>query len=482
MLNNPQIVDYEPVTPSGTANDQTEDWVDHESDEGFSNPDAGLANSAAVSAKVAAPPAAEADREKKKKTLKRSHAVTFVGLFLFTVVLYFRPYEFHPALSFLSNSAFWLAIFTLILYVPTQLGLNQGLSDKLPEVLFIILVAVAGLLSIPLALDPFYSWLSFLDYMKVVVMFIVMVNVVRTEKRLNALLLLAIAVSCVSSVAAINDYRTGRLLVGGIRIEGVLGGLFSNPNDLALHLVTMIPIAFVLFLATKTLPRKFFYLCCSGLFLGGVVATYSRGGFIGLACVMVVLAWKLARRYRVLFASVGFVLVMLVVAIGPGGYKDRLTGGADSSAEARGGELKRSVYLLLRHPLVGVGMNNYILYSNTSHASHNSYTQVGSELGILAMLAYIMLLATPLRRLAAIRRKYDPTQRRGRGYYLIVGIETSLISYMVTSFFLSVAYIWYAYYLIGYAIALRRLFEAGVLPLADLKKQPDRALILQRDK
>lgn len=460
MLNNPPIVDYEPVTRSGKG--QGEDSVGQESDDGSSSAGVVLEKSGPVEAK----PAAKADRERlKKAALKRSHSVTFIGLFLFTVVLYFRPYEFHPALSFLSNSAFWIAISTLILYVPIQLGLNQGLSEKQPEVTYIILVALAGLVSIPFALDVFHSWLSFIDYMKVVVMFIVMVNVVRTEKRLNALLYLVLAVSCVSSVAAVNDYRAGRLLVGGIRIEGVIGGLFSNPNDLALHLVTMIPIAVALFLASKTLPRKFLYLCCAGLFVAGVVATYSRGGFIGLACAMVVLAWKLARRNRVLFALVGLILVLMVVAIGPGGYKSRLTGGVDSSAESRTGELKRSVFLMLRHPLVGVGMNNYILYSNSSHASHNSYTQVGSELGILAMLAYIMLLATPLRRLREIRNLPGP-RLRGRLNYLIIGIETSLISYMVVSFFLSVAYIWYAYYLIGYAIALRRLAEeAREIPL-----------------
>ena len=31
--------------------------------------------------------------------LKRGHAFSFLGLFLFTFVLYFRPYEFFPALT-----------------------------------------------------------------------------------------------------------------------------------------------------------------------------------------------------------------------------------------------------------------------------------------------------------------------------------------------------------------------------------------------
>ena len=114
---------------------------------------------------------------------------------------------------------------------------------------------------------------------------------------------------------------------------------------------------------------------------------------------------------------------------------------------------------MIRHPLVGIGMNNYPFYSNSGHATHNAFTQVGAELGIPAMVVYILFLVTPIRRLARVRKSSLVTKRRGRLDYLAIGLETSLISYMVTSFFLSVAYLWYAYYLVGYAIVLHRLIE-----------------------
>ena len=67
-------------------------------------------------------------------------------------------------------------------------------------------------------------------------MFIVMVNVVRSEKRLKMLWVLVLVSTCLLSIGAINDYRLGRLALMGVRIQGVIGGLFDNPNDLALHL------------------------------------------------------------------------------------------------------------------------------------------------------------------------------------------------------------------------------------------------------
>jgi hypothetical protein len=46
------------------------------------------------------------------------------------------------------------------------------------------------------------------------------------------------------------------------------------------------------------------------------------------------------------------------------------------------GELFRSIYVALRHPLLGIGMGNY--QPNMSYnglVTHNSYTQVASEMG-----------------------------------------------------------------------------------------------------
>jgi hypothetical protein len=41
-----------------------------------------------------------------------------------------------------------------------------------------------------------------------------------------------------------------------------------------------------------------------------------------------------------------------------------------------------------------------------------------------------------------------------------------LIGYMVSGFFASVAYQWYAYYLVGYGVSLWRMFEAESSVLA----------------
>src|SRR5204862_4685105 len=139
-------------------------------------------------------------------------------------------------------------------------------------------------------------------------------------------------------------------------------------------------------LGTRSLSKKLLYLALALLFAAGIVATTSGGGLVGLACVMGVLGWKLARRNRGLLGAVGFSLILLIVAFGPGGLKTRIAAGNDASAVTRTDDLKRSIRLMIRHPLVGIGMNNYPFYSNSGHATHNAFTQVGAELGIPAMV------------------------------------------------------------------------------------------------
>ncbi len=214
--------------------------------------------------------------------LQRGHTLSFAGLYLFTAVLYFRPYELFPSLQWLSTSAFWIAVFTAIVFFPTQLGLENRITARPREVKLLLFLVLAAVLSIPLALDRIRAWDSFTQYLNVVFMFIVIVNVVRTRKRLKALLLLCLVASFVLSVVAVNDYRLGRLALQGQRIAGLIGGMFENPNDLALHLVTMMPLAVALFLTTRNPLGKVAYAVTAVVIIGGTVATFSRGGFLGL--------------------------------------------------------------------------------------------------------------------------------------------------------------------------------------------------------
>ncbi|MCA1816658.1 MAG: O-antigen ligase family protein [Acidobacteria bacterium] len=363
-----------------------------------------------------------------RAALKHGHALAYAGLFLFTFVVYFRPYELVPALAFLASSvAFSLAILTLLIYFPTQLGLEGNLTAPLREVKLAAALCVLALASVPLAINRGEAWDTWVDYLKVVLMFVVMVNVMRTEKRLRWLVLLLLAASVFLSLGAISDYRAGRFNTGGDRIAGAVGGMFGNPNDLAMHLATMIPLAFTMSLTARPL-KKIIYLAAALLMAAAIIFTFSRGGFLGLAAAALVLAWKLGRRHRAAVVVVSIVAVASFVLFMPSEYSDRLTTIVDTARDVTGSAGAREQILIVslsnivRHPLFGVGMGNFHIVSLHEQVSHNAYTQVGAELGVPAMLAYLLFLLAPWRRLRRVERETLPL-RRSRDYYWAVGLQ-----------------------------------------------------------
>ena len=399
---------------------------------------------------------------------RRGHSLSYFWLFLFSVVLYVRPYEFFPGLSSFKQMAFYTGIVTLLVYVVSQLGLEGNLTSRPREINLVLLLGVAALLSMPMAIDPGEAWTTFTDLLlKTLIIFIVFVNVVRTEMRLRLLLLLILAVSIYLSISAINDYRHGVFAIGEFetaRIAGRIKGLFENSNDLALHLVSMIPIAIALGLYRPGLPRKLIYFGAVAIMVAAVIVTYSRGGFIGLVAAGLILVRRLGKKNRAATTAALIFAVLVFLAAAPGAYSGRLSTVFNSAADVTGSStqrtevLKRSFWVSLRYPLFGVGIGNFHHKSDHELATHNAYTQVSSEMGMGAFVVYLMFLIYPLRRLRLIENQsYEQPEQR-RFYYLSIGLQGALVGYMVASFFGAVAYQWYVYYLVGYAVCLHRLY------------------------
>jgi len=412
--------------------------------------------------------------------MKQGHAFSYAALFVFTVILYARPAEFYPS-PLTASIALLVGITTLFFFIPTQLSLEGTLTACPREVSLVLLFCLTGLLSIPFAINRGEAWVEFSStFIRCVVIFVVIINVVRTEARLKGLIYLAMAAGIWLSVEAINDYRLGLMTVEGYRAAGRGTGIFGNTNDMALHLVTILPISVALMLGSKGAVRKFLYGVCAVMMIAAIVLSYSRGAFIGMLVVVLFIAWKLGRQRRleIIMAVLGF--AGLIVLLAPDKYGSRLLSifipslDAEGSADSRRGELFRSMYVALRHPLLGIGMGNYQPeMSYKGLVTHNSYTQVAAEMGMTALACYVMFVVTPLKKLGQIARETFETRRDSRFYYLALGLQASLIAYLISSFFLSVAYVWYVYYLVGYAVCLRRLYESetGKVVVPETRKE-----------
>lgn len=217
---------------------------------------------------------------------------------------------------------------------------------------------------------------------------------------------------------------TSCVLFGGAtdRDRFILEGssFYSNSNELALALTALI--AFFIYLLVQKNAAKV-VLGVIG-FLGDIyflLKTGSRGGFLSFGSVMAVSLFFSARhRTRLLMM---LLLLPLVVAFIPRETLQRLTYifadptsatiRTESDSAALMSQIERtnlfwkSVHLMAEHPVLGVGIGEFPdavyqddLQNHTRSAAlgtHNSYTQVGSECGIPALIVYLLIIATAIR-------------------------------------------------------------------------------------
>jgi O-antigen ligase len=394
---------------------------------------------------------------------RNGHTLSYVGLFLFTLTVYFRPYELIPGLSGFTSLALIIALLTLAIYVPTQFITEGNVTAMPAEVKCVLFLVGWSLITIPIAKDPAMAWHLFSEsFVKVAIIFVVMVNTLRSSARLKGLMWLGIAIGVMLSYQAIDYYDRGIFKTEGYRVSVDFGGMFGNPNDMSLHLVMFIPIAIALGFATRSLWLRLLCFGCAGLMVFAAMVTQSRGGFLGLLTMGAVLVWKLGEKKRVQVIIISAVISLLVILVAPGNYAMRMLSifvpslDPVGSADARRDLLERSIVVALRNPL-GIGLGNSPIIGFHNQQTHNAYTQVATELGWIALVVYLILITSPLKKLGAMIRQLSARGKFSWSYYVAIGLQASLAGYIVTSFFGSVAYNWYLYFPVAYAVCLRRM-------------------------
>ncbi len=418
----------------------------------------------------------------------------FAGLWLFTLLLYVRPGEALPWLFGDFPIAKIVAIGALLTYFTARIRRGWQLTIWPLELKMLIVICALGALTMPFALYPHESWEMLTDtFIKVVVIFLLLINLVETRERLRSLMKVVVVAGSFIALDAIYRYLSGQFAIGGIRIAGLVQGMFGNPNDMAIAFNLLLPLALALALNSRGAARVFYLVCLVAL-VGGVIVTFSRAGFLGLAALSVVLLWKLGRGRQATALVWGTLALGVFVMVAPGSYTDRLATivsiGQDEtgSAEMRRDLLERAATVAFYHPVIGVGMGNYHVYSLHEQVAHNSYLEIAAELGWLGLLAYLALIIKSLRSILRISRETadaatepaapeiesEADARRREKYRLSVAIQASLIAYLVCSFFASIQYLWFLYYIVAYAVSLRRIHAAEQAVAAE-GEWPERA-------
>lgn len=407
----------------------------------------------------------------------------FRALLVFTFILIIAPQTLFPALASL-RVAMLAAGVAVLSYLYNRFARRRPVVEFSREIALAACLLAWAVITLPLSYWPGGSLSHLLNvYSKTLVIFWLLSHVVNTQSRLRltawsmSLMALPLAVSAVTNLAE------GRFLTES-RIIGFDAPLTGNPNDLALMLNLILPLSIGLFLgAGGRFWLRALLLFGIGLSAIGVIATYSRGGFLTLAVIFALYVNALLRRPRERhFALLAIFLGLAAIPFLPGDYVERLgtianiEADASGSAQERWGVTLAALEYILFHPLVGAGIGMDILALNEVRGPawkevHNVYLQYGVDLGIPGMILFIMLLRGALR--CARQAQHAAAGRMPQLFYLAESIRISLLAFAVAAFFHPAAYHFYFYYFAGLAIAAR---TAAAGPVPPRGRKPESAV------
>jgi O-antigen ligase len=253
-------------------------------------------------------------------------------------------------------------------------------------------------------------------------------------------------------------------LTGGYRAIALEGGIFGDPNDLALLLITALPFAgyYLLIKEKKILP-----LLGVLVIAAGVMLTHSRAGFLGLCVTGLAFLYffgKTQKRYIVLFLG----LAVLLWSVAPESYKERIgtitAWEKDEETGLTGTRMDSWMVAMaegLKNPVLGVGAGSgvYVMgqTSRDWHDVHNAFVQVFLEIGGFGFIAYLLLFVIPFKQRKLFIGNMDDSLIKLDILYKAMTI--SFISYAATAFFTPQAYSPLLYTLTGFSVIALELMR-----------------------
>ena len=384
--------------------------------------------------------------------VERTHFVLW-ALILFLFITVGRIQEIISGLAAIYPGKVF-GILMILAYIFYSGEKNRITLRGFPELVCILGILLIGLLSIPFSVWPRNSLEFMIGFLiKDMAFFYIIATTLTRVNQLRKIVFGWIVAVDLLSIVALN-IRTG--------ISRISASTRYDPNDLAFLLLCVLPFVIFSFFKEKGIKKLFLFLS-GGLILTTIIFTRSRGGFVGLLVVGAVILFKTFKKSKLLAVLILLGSIAVFSFVAPSGYWERMETivepGKDYNISDPAGRIevwKRGFNLMIGNPLTGAGIGNFTTAEGQSHkdeggkwsTAHNSFIQIGGELGIGGLILFILLIYYLFKRIRKIISK-DPQIKTFKD-----SLEVSLIGYVTGGFFLSQAYSVILYLIVGLVIAL----------------------------
>jgi probable O-glycosylation ligase (exosortase A-associated) len=371
---------------------------------------------------------------------------------LFLLVEYARPQDLIPGIGAIRPAL--LVTLVLIFFLIKHRALLVRGSKQIRMIWYFI--ALLGLY-IPFAMNNFYAYTTFDTMLKFMPFILSVLVCVDSMERLKSFMRFYVGLMVYVALFAITHNGMGS------------GNYFADENDVSLYINMVIPFCYFLFPIEKKKWTKLFYIAALIIGLLTVVVSFSRGGFVGLV-VMFVIVWLVSPR-KMLSVFAILVLGTIVYFYAGETYRQEMatvTDTKESTANARLMSWASAWDMFLDNPW-GVGGNNFQVrfpeYQGDrfgrgmwGRVAHSLWFTLIPELGVVGIVIYFRLLFYNMKDIFSLKAK--KTELSDDERYLnsmSIALVASLAGFFASASFISVLYYPHYWYLTAVIVAAARI-------------------------
>lgn len=361
-----------------------------------------------------------------------------------------------------------IAIPCIGLFTEPRLGKKIIKSFSSARGIALILLAAWMVLSVPFSIYPGEGFKFLTEHLwKMLITLCLILAYGYTKESLDKMLWAFILAVGIFGVIAFISNATGRFSVVAE----------YDPNENALLFVLTVPFVLWKMMASQGFKKVLMAgLLC--LIVVGIVETQSRGGFLGLIAVAFVSLYQYRRVAKIRFVGIKIAAIIALLAgvlyfAGGEQYTNRISTIFNTSSEynytSLSGRLtiwRQGFALMMDHPFLGVGVDSFEtalgrtfrMDDGAWQTAHNSFLQVGAELGFPGLIAYCFIILSTILHLKKAAATQDvpkaaagETSKKRLDLVTIMGnsLLGSWAGFLVSGSLLSVAYGNLVFFLLG---------------------------------
>jgi len=252
------------------------------------------------------------------------------------------------------------------------------------------------------------------------------------------------------------------IISGGTHTVYAINGINGDNNFAALMMLTTLPLTTYILSQTKVKTLRVGLMGVILLLVTGILATNSRGAFIGLSFVGVYFFIKSERKLLVLFVFI--TIITIAYNLLPDSWFERMNtiehAEEDGSFMSRVISWKMCTIIAINNPIFGGGLRaveDYQLWHyykadfgilsfipspqpGRIYAAHSMFFQVLGDVGFVGLAIYISLLATVFFKIGSLIRKAQKYEMDDWVIQLLKMLQISLVAYCISGALISVAH------------------------------------------